>query len=402
MGLSTTKLPFVSSVNLVQIDGRNVVPTTIFYDSDKRPHIGFEAREICHAPEQLLEDFKIQLGQHDPDAITKRSAGTAHSPRNTIAGVTQDFFRALLVKVNNTLERQGRPLPKSVLIAEPLALSGIDMAEESWLSNYRRAIRRILQGRFEQIDFLPEPFAVFQYYRYGFRHPTVAEHRKHIALVLDFGGGTFDISVIETTKTGDVSKSGTNSRPLAAKSLQVGGFAINRLLASDLMMRAISKELKAEIRKSIEHANRVKTPDDLIGLAERQQTFFRHYRKLLQTVEAAKLAICGNIAKWDLEADLSGVTPYPVPVPSDPYVSASPLAMLRLDAGMLRRVFEDDIWKAQLREAVKKTIERARKELKGQEVSVVLLSGGSSNIGWLPKLLKRDLGKSELAHAEII
>jgi hypothetical protein len=400
--LSAKKLPFISSVNLVQIEGRGVVPTAIYYSSDRQAYIGQEARERCDSPERLLEDFKIELGQHDPDAVTKKTAKSPHTHRSTVVGITQDFFRELLTKVNGWLELQGRPLPKNLLIAEPLALAGTEMADENWLSNYRRAIRRILHGKFEQIDFLPEPFAVFQYYRYGLRHPVIAENRKHIALVLDFGGGTFDISVIETTKTGDVSGSGTNSRPLGAKSVQVGGFYINRLLAADLLMKAVQKEIRADVRKSIERADRIKTPDDLDELAEKQQTFYRHYRRLLQVIENAKLAVCTTIANWNLSADLSRSTAFPISVPVDPYDPASRMANLKLDAGLLRQVFEEGVWKAKLRDAVRKTIERASRELRGQDISVVLLSGGSSNIQWLAKLIDRDLGKSELAHAQLL
>lgn len=400
--MSNKKLPFISSVNLVQIDGRNVVPTAIYYGSGKKPHIGFDARERCEAPEQLLEDFKIELGQYDPDAVTRRTASTPHSHRTTIVAIAQDFFRELLSKVNGWLELQGRPLPKSILIAEPLALSGINMAEENWLSNYRRAIRRVLHGRFDQIDFLPEPFAVFQYYRYGLRHPVIAEQRKHIALVLDFGGGTFDISVIETTKAGDVSQSGTNSRPLSAKSVQVGGFYINRLLAADLLMKAVNKEVRGDVRKSLELAARIKTPDDLAEVAERQQVFYRHYRRLLQAVEVAKISVCNSIANWNLAADLSGLAPFPISVPVNPYEPEPRMANINLDAGLLRQTFESGVWTAKLRDAVRKTIERASKELKGQDISVVLLSGGSSNIRWLAKLLERDLSKTDLPHAEIL
>jgi molecular chaperone DnaK (HSP70) len=41
---------------------------------------------------------------------------------------------------------------------------------------------------------MPEPFAVFQYYRYGVKHPLVAQRTKHIALVFDFGGGTYKVT----------------------------------------------------------------------------------------------------------------------------------------------------------------------------------------------------------------
>ncbi len=400
--MSNKKLPFISSVSLAQVDGRNVIPTAIHYDSEKRARIGYDAREHCGEPEQLLEDFKIELGQHDPDAVTKRSVRNPHAPRSTVVGIAQDFFFELLSKVNSWLEQQGRPLPKSILIAEPLALSGIDMAEESWLSNYRRAIRRILHGKFEQIDFMPEPFAVFQYYRYGLRHPVIAEQRKHIALVLDFGGGTFDISVIETTKSGDVSQSGTNSRPLSAKSVQVGGFYVNRLLAAHLLSKAVDQNLRGDVRKSLDLVARTKTPDDLAELHERQQTFYRHYKRLLNQIESAKLSVCNSIANWSLQADLSGLAPFPISVPVNPYDPKSPMASIKLDAGMLRQIFEAEIWKPKLCDAIRKTIERASRDLKGQEISVVLLSGGSSNIRWLSKLLERDLGKSHLPHSEIL
>jgi len=399
--LSLKKSPFISSVNLVPIEGRNVVPTQIYYDSEKRAHIGHDARELCPSPEQLLEDFKIELGQYDPDAVTQRTA-TPHSPRKTVAGIAQDFFRELLANVNGWLDLQGRPLPKSILIAEPLSLNGVDMADESWLSNYRRAIRRVLHGRFEQIDFLPEPFAVFQYYRYGVRHPLIAEQRKHVALVLDFGGGTFDISVIETTKSGDVSQTGTNSRPLSAKSLQVGGFFINRLLVETLLMEAVDKTSRSDVRRSLELAGKTKTLDDIAHLAEKQQSFYRHYKRLLHAVENAKIQICNSIANWNLSADLSGLVPVPISVPVNPYAADSRLATLKLDAGLLRRLFEDQVWKPKLRDAIKKTVERASRELKGQEISIVLLSGGSSNIRWLPKFIERDLAAGDLPSADIL
>lgn len=399
--MSLKKSPFISSVNLVPIDGRNVVPTQIYYAADKRASIGHDARDLCPSPELLLEDFKIELGQYEPDAVTQRTA-THHSPRQTVAGIAQDFFRVLLSKVNGWLDLQGRPLPKSILIAEPLSLNGLEMADESWLSNYRRAIRRVLHGRFEQIDFLPEPFAVFQYYRYGVRHPLIAEQRKHVALVLDFGGGTFDISVIETTKLGDVSQSGVNSRPLSAKSLQVGGFFINRLLAENLLMEAVDRNLRADVRRSLELAGRTKTLDDIANLNEKQQAFYRHYKRLLHAVENAKLQICNSIANWSLSADLSGLVPVPISVPANPYSPDTRVATLKLDAGMLRRVFEEQVWKQKLREAIRKTVERASRELKGQEISIVLLSGGSSNIRWLSKLIERDLASADLPHADVL
>jgi molecular chaperone DnaK (HSP70) len=129
-----------------------------------------------------------------------------------------------------------------------------DLVSEGWLANYRTNVRRILQGKgFDNVDFLPEPFAVYQYYRYGEKHPLVAERRKHHALVIDFGGGTFDVCVITTTKEGDISQGGRMARPLSASSNSIGGFSVNRLIAEELIRKVLaSRNVTAKVNKGLE------------------------------------------------------------------------------------------------------------------------------------------------------
>lgn len=52
--------------------------------------------------------------------------------------------------------------------------------------------------------------------------------------------GPSDVSVVDTTASGDVSGSGRNSRPLAAASIAVGGAYINMSIAKDLLVGRIS------------------------------------------------------------------------------------------------------------------------------------------------------------------
>ena len=183
----------------------------------RKPYAGRQAEERCRSPELLIEDFKLELGKEDLNAPSRRSTPPRHTQRLTTVGLGKDFFDQILGKMSRWLEAQGQPLPKRILVAEPLSL-GSERGNEDWLKNYRRSVRQALYGRFDEIDFLPEPFAVFQYYRHGVGRPLVAANRKHVALVLDFGGGTFDVSVIETTKQGDISKSTVQSQ-LGAKSM---------------------------------------------------------------------------------------------------------------------------------------------------------------------------------------
>lgn len=397
------KLPFIQAVKLAAIDESEVIPTALFYDEGK-PIVGRDARERCTAPELLIEDFKIELGELDPDNPVRRSTAAGVSPRRTALGLAKDFFDEILKKLNTSLAMRGLQIPTKTLIAEPLSLTDTNKAVEAWLSNYRRSIRKILQARFKEVDFLPEPFAVYQYYRYGCRHPIVAEKRKHIALVLDFGGGTFDVSVVESAKSGDISQSGVNARPLAARSVAVGGFYINKVLADDLLYEALEKKtLKADLTRSLSYYNEYKNADEeyLSRLNNAQRAFYRNYKRLLQNIERAKISVCKSIANWKLNADLAGVGTYPIPVPRNPFEENGPVATLRLDAGRMRKTYEDKIWAQRLRQAVTSTIESARSELGGQQITIVLLSGGSSNIRWLRPLLERDL-QGLMADAQIL
>ena len=85
--------------------------------------------------------------------------------------------------------------------------------------------------------------------------PLVAQRQKHIALVIDFGGGTFDTSIIETTAAGDISQSGRNSRPLARvfDRHQSAASTSTGTIAEALLFRALHKGVdKQAVRRAID------------------------------------------------------------------------------------------------------------------------------------------------------
>lgn len=275
--MSSKKDIFITAVQLTLIDGARTVPTAVYYD-DGNPVIGHEALDHPALTEHLRDDFKIELGMKDPIALASKRTRSDGTPLRSPIGTAKDFCDGVLSKLAIELERHGEPYPKRILIAEPLSLGGGEKTTDSWLANYRAALRRILYGRFEEIDFMPEPFAVFQYYRYGLKHALIAQKQKHIALVMDFGGGTFDVSVIETTAEGDISQGGRHSRPLSASSIPVGGFYVNKLIASDVLFEAIDKKAdKAGVRKAINRFNEVKNYDaaDLTEFRKNFLCFFQ-------------------------------------------------------------------------------------------------------------------------------
>lgn len=398
--MPTKKEIFINSAKLIDIDGRTNIPTILLYEGNKH-FVGYEALERCNSPHLLNEDFKIELGKEDP---TRKRFETAAGHLRSAAGLAKDFIDSTIESSKHWFSERGLCLPIKILIAEPLAMGKAQQVDDSWLANYRAALRRVLARRFEEIDFLPEPFAVFQYYRYGVRHALVAQRIKHVALVLDFGGGTFDVSVIETSAQGDISRSGRNSRPLSAASIPVGGFYINRIIARRLLEKTASKGIsKSDIDKAFKKFEELKNADasELTSLRSDLINFIRAMKKMLFSIESAKLAICNSIANWGLDADLSQGPGYRVGVARNPLCADSEWVEMRIDADLLRDIFERQVWAQKLKPTIADAIQRARSELAGQTISIVLLSGGSSNIRWLKPLIERDL-KSLISDAEII
>jgi hypothetical protein len=390
---------FINSVRQVYLDGHTVIPTVICYKNNGH-HVGHEAIDQCEELGELLEDFKVDLGSAAP---LKLAQSNSEIGRSTL-GITKDFINTVISRALTAIQRQGFETPSRILVAEPLSITLDEMASEDWLKNYRTSIKRVLGNRFEQIDFMPEPFAVFQYDRYGVKHPLVAQRTKHIALVFDFGGGTFDASVIETTLAGDISGGGRNSRPLAAKSIPVGGFFINRLLAEHVMFKGLEKGVdKASVRRALDAFPALKNADDETLGRHRSDyaNFVRNYRILLRSIEQAKVTICTGISNWKLNADLSSSGGYRLDVPQRPLSEVSPWASIRLEAADIRNIFEERVWKQRLLPAIRETLKRATVELDGKQISVVLLSGGTSNIRWLKPLIEKDLA-GELQQAQIL
>jgi hypothetical protein len=392
---------FINGVRQVTVHGNSTVPTVVRYQGGKAL-VGIEALQGCENPSHLREDFKVEIGNEDPLKLAQRT-GTGASPAGrSILGIAKDFTDQIVGIALDKITQEDSAKPTKILVAEPLALAGSSVADDRWLQNYRDSMRRILSGKFAEIDFMPEPFAVFQYYRYGVRHALVAQKEQNVALVIDFGGGTFDTCIIETTKRGDISQTGRNAKPLAARSVSIGGYAINRLIAEELLLRIVGKgHDRSLLKNAFKDYQRLKNLDDPALSRERLAAFARNYHRLLQSVEQAKCVVCNGMASWRLDADPLQMGSCTVEVPTRLMEEGSPIISQRLEGALLRQIYEEQVWKRHLLPTIRDTIQRAEAELGNKPITVVLLSGGSSNIRWLKPLLERDVAAA-LREAEVL
>jgi molecular chaperone DnaK (HSP70) len=392
---------FISALQMFETEGSANIPTVLYYDGSQRVLIGSAALAEGSA-EDLNEDFKVDLGNIDPDSKKPRTPFfTASGVPKSAAELTADFLNTLIKDVRKWMDKAGITGAPSILLAEPLALEGESVSSE-WLANYRNNLRRMLVGKgFKSLDFLPEPFAVFQYYRYGARHPLVLQHLKQNVLVVDFGGGTCDVCIVETTKTGDISQSGRNAKPLAAGSKPVGGFFINRIIAEDLLGTFMPSQQQFKLRKAIENYMKWRRgKDDLSTHAQEYRNFIKHFHALIHSVENPKLSLCRSVRDWKLEAALD--LKVPTSIPADPFADEPGRKSVFLSASKLRDLFAEKVWRQQLKPLMQQTLERGRSELEGAPISVVLLSGGSANIGWLKELIQYEFGNQALHGADVL
>jgi hypothetical protein len=400
---------FIKAVPMVDIDGATNIPTALFYEGKGKYLIGMEARAAAQTAGQrdaLNVDFKIDLGNEDPSLPRSHrqfltATGDTKSPRE----LTGDFIDQIVRNVRGWLADRSAGDVSAIVVAEPLTMQG-ESVNSSWLANYRRSLRRILLGKGfseDNIDFMPEPFAVFQYYKYGVKHPILASQRRHCALVLDFGGGSFDACIIETDKEGEISTKRKNTRPLAALSTPIGGFYLNRKVAESLFFKYIPKEqgaMKTRIRKGLDvyHDWRSKGTD-LSTISPDLRNFLRNFHNTIYDVEDPKLTLCKNIDDWSLDATLGGMS-VPVHLPKrESYFSDSPEYFTATLTALELRDIVREVWRQRLEPLIRQTLERGKEELKGAPISVVLFSGGSCNIRWLEKLLERDFS-ADLSDAQ--
>lgn len=393
---------------MIQIDEDINIPTCLRYNKKGEPFIGLSAQKEKDSEYRLIENFKIELGNVDSKKIAQpKKINISKKNTKTVIQITSDFFRKIFNEIKIWLENNNISSNSNLLIAEPLSLQvGSGTVSNEWLTNYRANLKRLLSGQFyniKNISFMPEPFAVFQYYRYGYKHPLLSAGSKNNVLVVDFGGGTFDVCIIETTKEGDVRKGGKHSRPLAAASEPVGGFYVNRVIAEHLLFEyAEEKTTKTKLRKGINQYNKWKKGEngfDFSTLHEDYQTFIKKFDVLIYTIERPKIDLSNFIKNWSLDANLNESILIDIPENIFDENNCN-IYKAKLTANKFREIFTNEVWVKKLKPIIKKTIDRGKNEFLNENISVALLSGGSSNIKWLRILLEKDF-KHDLEYVEI-
>lgn len=204
------------------------VPTVVSYDLEKQDFVvGKEAKQSGVRGFTNVYNFKHLLGEGEAAQTKQRywisPTGTySHDDTKMLSA-----YEAARIYIKKTIDELG--LPGKMVIGIPA------IPKQSWKDNYRASMRKVFRElEFEEPLFFPEPFSVYNSYR---KNRDYIDSLKgcHDVLALDIGGSTFDSCVIRSNKQGELSGSGTFSRPLGVESSFDGGVEVDKKILSALL-----------------------------------------------------------------------------------------------------------------------------------------------------------------------
>jgi Fic family protein/molecular chaperone DnaK (HSP70) len=354
---------------------KSQIPSILSYDQNQgRYVIGLAARALGIKGQTNAFNFKPDLGLSpakfegkSPKDKTYWFRADDNTGRIATTLSPKDVIRAFLA----TLFAEFSERPDALIIGEPA------IRDEIWRDYFRTHIREVFRElTLPAPIFFPEPFAVFQYYRHVVGAIPKVETPQTV-LIIDFGGGTFDTCIIQTTQSGDLSRSGANAVPLGVQSIAKAGRDIDKGLLEVLVRRARSIGIRFK--------------DDPIKRAQHAAI------PVLFFVENAKLKLSEKLQGRIFKDDCSSVTEE-ISIPSG---ILHPEEEIRgnLTGDDLKQVIHT-LWRRELGDIVVKCVREASQRLKTdiKVIDKVLLAGGSAQLPFvtemvfttLPTLVKRE------------
>lgn len=334
------------------------VPTILSYDLNKSQYIiGDEARALGLKGRTNTFNFKPDLGEGDVTFSQKKKywIGAGY---DVLKHRTTDI-RTLSAKEATTYFLQellrGVKVPGEIIIGEPAE------RDQAWKDNFRRHMREILEEVYGvKPQFLPEPFAVFQYYRH-YEQVFSAVNRPETILIIDIGGGTFNSCIIATTESGYLSRGGAKSVPYGLQAEFCGGSLIDKELLVVLVERAKQQGIRWK--------------DDPIARAERSEI------PVLLHLEDAKIHLSNAMGDHARVADDFSTMKTVVHLEKG---SLHPDEDIHIElTGEDLKLIIRKMWRRSWGELITKTITEAKKKIDFQNLDKVLVAGGSSRLPFM-------------------
>lgn len=350
------------------------IPTILAYDIDKQEIIiGEEARKLGLAGRTKCYNFKPELWERNENQISNPPQSYSRGMRPYWVGTDKESIpknRKLYNVIELTTEFLLRvfknigDFPEKIIIGEP-------SLEEKHRKNFRENIRLIFkQLTMGEPQFLPEPFAVFQYY-------TLIEHmfskidKSELFLVIDIGGGSFNSCIIKTTTEGLLSKGGASRLPLGLQAEKAGGNLVDEGLLDVIIEKS----------KTEHHIKWKENPKDRAMLSE---------IPVLMHIEEVKRGLSDKLKNKSLSDNCRNIS-LPIKLDQGVFHPEKEL-IINITGEDLKNVIQK-IWRRKWSEILNETIAEATKKLNTEipKIDKVIIAGGSSKLPFMKEIIRHFL-----------
>lgn len=330
----------------------NGIATVVAVPNEGGPLIiGEEAHRADDTSFLKLANWKMLLGKSNAELQTEMATNSDLAKllgKTTLYKLARDYFEAML---EQTLGNEPE------LLEKPQTIIGIPPAttedQVKWRRNYKRQIERIFQELgYPKPRFWPEPFAVFQYHLNRVEIRDVGARQN--VLIVDVGGATTNVCLVQTTQHGRLARGGVNHVPHGVKSSEVGGATLDVCIADELSLRGSSSQVASQIKAAKEK------------LSAMQVTW--HDPKVSNRVRF----------------ECSG-------------------RQLELSAELVKSVFVRKVWPAISATLDESLEDVAAKEFPADNIHIVILAGGTCQMSLVQDLIKEKLrGQLRFADAKFL
>ena len=268
-------------------DSNSAFPTAIAISHDGQgiPLLGQEAFD---APPgySLVTNWKLLLGRTELQIRTGADQNASLDrvlERETLDDLAHKYFKFLLEKVRSSGKFE--KIPEFVI--------GIPSASAESAAA-RKRYRRVIENAFAKVKapkphFFPEPFAVFQYHL--FRGDIQDIGRPQNVMIIDVGGGTTNVCIIQTSAHGRLARGGDNHKPHGVATFESGGSNIDQMICN----RVVRSTRIREANKAYLSARRAK--ERIASILNERALWHDEEasRKVVETVSVGEIREIGNL-----------------------------------------------------------------------------------------------------------
>ena len=344
----------IRTMNLKSNKNRAIIPSVLYFKSRNDVFIGVSAKSKGTVrPRACVKNFKSKLGNMKFKYTVTAENGEKFSI--TASKAVSIFLKKVIEDAQNVISDEFYDTPELASI-DKVVISVPAKFEENQISDLKRAAK---EASLNNVELIPEPTAAAIAY--------INEHdikNNENILVYDFGGGTFDIAILE--------RNGNSfSSPQTDGDVQLGGNDITRRIIEDVI-RHINDDFKMNMPSKPEDYDEEYCNVD-------KDIFYRNYNEIFRACNDDIKHLYGNNGD-EFTGDIKIIK------------------CRKEDGSYISRRFDyyyniGDIENI-IREDIGNTVERTKNAIlrayeRNVSIEKVILAGGSSQLPLVKKMLDR-------------